>query len=475
MAEILAQLKALEPTFAELLTIICAPGLSLGVLYHGKIIHTANFGRQDSIDPTPPNDNTIYRAVSLTKALTSSAVALLVEEGILDWDVPIREYLPVFSRRTDDDIGQKTTLRDLLCHLTGLPNADFLFGQQYGTFLMPRSQIVRLTTFLEAVRPFREKFLYSQWNYGLVTEVVEAVTGTTLGSYIKDTILDPLSMGRTTLSKPDDENVAVGHAIRNNGTPCNIIFPNMNDGVGLAGGFACKSSVKDLLLLYQGLLRAKQDQAETKLNRTHGLPFMHTNTIFSSHIGVGNNPEKLAYCLGLYRTKLPGPLSVASINSGLLGPKKLPVIGKNSPGLEIFHHTGNMPGFLASAFLVPSTQSAVVVLTNALPFMDPTDLVGQLILSVLIGEELPTNFIALAKTARANGLNAYAILTTAVNSRKTTKPPRFPLTAYEGSYWNAAGNFRLTIVAHGAGLLMKVQDSPENTYHLEPWGGDTFC
>ena len=100
---------------------------------------------------------------------------------------------------------------------------------------MPRSEIVRLTTFLEAVRPFREKFLYSQWNYGLVTEVVEAVTGMTLGSYIKDNILDPLSMRRTTLGKPGDENVAVGHAARNNGTPCDIGFPDMNDdGVGLA-------------------------------------------------------------------------------------------------------------------------------------------------------------------------------------------------------------------------------------------------
>ena len=226
MAEILAQLKALEPTFAELLTINGAPGLSLGVLYHGKIIHTAHFGEQASLDPTPPNDDTIYRAISLTKALTSSAVALLVEEGMLDWDVPIQEYLPVFSRRTDD-VGQKTTLRDLLCHRTGLPNADFLFEQQYGTFLMPRSEIVRLTTFLEAVRPLREKFRYSQWNYGLVTEVVEAVTDTTLGSYIKDTILDPLSMGRTTLGTLDDENVAVGHAIRNNGNPCKTVFPNM--------------------------------------------------------------------------------------------------------------------------------------------------------------------------------------------------------------------------------------------------------
>lgn len=477
MPELIEQLKALEPTFAELLAISCAPGLSLGVLHHGEIIHTAHFGRRDSLVSTPPNDDTIYRVASLTKALTSSAVALLVEEGTLDWDTPIREYLPAFCRRTDE-IGRKTTLRDLLSNRTGLPNADYMFGQQYGEFLMPRSELVRITTFFEAVRPFREKFFYSQWNYGLVTEVVEAVIGTTLGSYIKDNILDPLAMRRTTLGRLHDENVATGHAPYNDGTPCKISFPNMNDGVGLAGGFAGKSSVKDLLLLYQGLLKAKQDQAETKLNYTPGLPFMHTNTIFSSHIGVGTSAEKLAYCLGWYRTQLPGPLSVASINSGLLGPKKLPITGKSSPGLEIYHHTGNIPGFLASAFLIPSTESAVVVLANALPFMDPTDLVGQLILSVLIGEKPGTNFVPLAKTARANGLGAYVALTTAVNKRKNTRPPRLPLTAYEGRYWNAAENFCLTIAAcgamKGAGLLMKVQDAPRTTYYLKPYDGDTF-
>ena len=477
MTELAEQLKALEPTFEKLLAVSCAPALSLGVFYHGEIIHTAHFGRRDHLDPTPPNDDTIYRVASLTKALTSSAVGLLVQEGTLDWDVPIREYLPVFARRTDE-IGQKTTLRDLLSHRTGLPNADYMFGQQHGDFLMPRSEIVLLTTFFEAVKPFRKKFFYSQWNYGLVTEVVEAVTGTTLGSYIKDNILHPLGMYRTTLGRLDDENVVAAHAPRNDGTPCKVTFPNMNDGIGLAGGFAGKSSVKDLLLLYQGLLEAKQDQAETKSNRTPGLPFTHTNTIFSPHIGVATSVEKLAYCLGLYRTKLPGSLSVASINSGLLGSGKLPIFGKSSPGLEIYHHTGNIPGSIASTFLVPSTQSGVVVLANALPFMDPTDLVGQLILSVLIGEEPATNFVSLAKMARTNMLAAYTALTAAVNKRKTTNPPRFPLRAYEGRYWNVAGNFCLTVTAcgalEGAFLQMKVQDSPRNIYHLQPYDGDTF-
>ena len=137
-----------------------------------------------------------------------------------------------------------------------------------------------------------------------------------------------------------------------------------------------------------------------------------------------------------------------------------------------------MPGFLASTFLIPSTQTAIVVLANALPFMDPTNLVGQLILSVLIGEKPATDFVPLAKLARANGLGAYAVLTAAVKKRKTGKPPRLPLMAYEGRYRNAAENFRLTITAcgaiEGAGLLMKVQDAPQTNYRVKPYDGDTF-
>lgn len=115
MAELIEQLKALELAFAELLTISCVPALFLGVLHHGEIIHTAHLGRRNHLHPTPPNNDTIYRVASLSKALTTSAVGLLVEEGTLDWDVSVREYLPAFARRTDK-VGQKTTLRDLSSH-----------------------------------------------------------------------------------------------------------------------------------------------------------------------------------------------------------------------------------------------------------------------------------------------------------------------------------------------------------------------
>ena len=179
----------------QILAIIGSPGLSLGVLRQGNIAHTAHFGRRDCSDPVPPNDDTVYRVASLTKVLTSSTVALLVDKGILSWDTLIREYFPTFGQRSDE-LGQKATLKDLLANLIGLAVADFLWGQRYGEFLLPRSELVRTTIFLEAVKPFRKKFFYTRWNYGLVTEVVEAVTGKMLGSYIKEKTLDPMEMRR---------------------------------------------------------------------------------------------------------------------------------------------------------------------------------------------------------------------------------------------------------------------------------------
>lgn len=110
--------------------------------------------------------------------------------------------------------------------------------------------------------------------------------------------------------------------------------------------------------------------------------------------------------------------------------------------------------------------------------MDPTDFVGQLALSILIGEEPKSNYVSLSKMAPANGLDAYAALIARVSKGKTSKPPNFPLRAYQGCYWNAAQSFYLEITATAnlkrARLVMQVQKSSLNTYHLEPYDGDTF-
>lgn len=474
MAELIRKLELLEPIISEILAISGSPGLSLGVLHQGNIVHKAHFGRRDISNPFPPDDNTIYRIWSLTKPLTVGVVASLVEEGILEWDTPIREYLPEFGQRKDE-IGQKATLADLLSNRTGLAIAHLMWLQQYGEFVLPKSEVVRMSCFMPVVRPFRETFVYSNWNYGLLTEVVEKVTEKNLGVLIKEKILDPLAMKRTTLGIPNGENVAYPHAVRNNGTPCRILHVNDSESTGLAGGGSGKSTINDVLIMYQSLISAYNHQLRTESTSTPGSPFKQMTTVFAPHVAIGKSHiEHQSYCFGMYRTRLPGILGVASLNRGFLGSKDMPSFGTNLPNLEVFHHTGNLPGGLASAFLIPSFESAIVVLTNAIGLIDPTDLVGQLIASVLLGEKSNVNYVHLSKVARRASLDSYLMLAKTLVKGKTTKPPQHAPDAYEGDYWNAAGNFVLSISAQAGGLLMTVQRKPRVSYILLPYDGDTF-
>jgi CubicO group peptidase (beta-lactamase class C family) len=355
--------------------------------------------------------------------------------------------------------------------------ADALWGQQLGEFLIPRSEIVHTACHLDAIKPFRGSFFYSQWNYALVTEIVERVTGQSFGTYVKEKILQPLSMHRTSFMRQEGENTALPYVVDDDRTPHRIPALNMTDETGFAGAMAARSSIKDLLSLYRSLLFAFKQQSDHDIDSTEGSPFAQVRTIFSPYSEVGSrNIDDVAYCLGLYRTRLPNNLGIASINNLILGSRRMPRAGTSSTGsgLEVYHHTGNVPGYFASAFLIPSTESAIVVLTNSFPFMDPTDFVAQLLLSHLLGEKPPHHLLELCKIGQARLRASYEALADQLERHKTAQPPQFRLAAYEGDYFNAAGNFVLSITMQGKGLLMTVQNMPLTKYQLLPYDGNTF-
>ncbi|KAF2797964.1 beta-lactamase/transpeptidase-like protein [Melanomma pulvis-pyrius CBS 109.77] len=447
------QIQRLNPTISRLLALSGSPRLSVGVLHCGAVVHTAHFGRHDVNHPTPPNDDTIYHIVSLVKLLTASSIAWLVHDGTLEWDTPIRDYLPEFGKRTDE-IGQRATVRDLLSMRTGIAVSHASFGLQLGESLLARSETVRTACSLNAVAPFREQFIYSQWNYGLITDVVEEVTGNSFGTFVERTLLGRLKMDRTIFDTIQNENrgrnISKAHAVRNNGTACTIIEPGWTDESGFAGAGGCKASLHDLLRMYQSFLSACTHQEKNGVDYTPGSPWAHTRTILEPHVRIGSSDiNNLSYCLGLYRSKLPANLSVASLNQQMLGAARVPIpqFGLNNGDLKVYHHTGAVPGFHASMFMVPSTESAVVILTNSIPLMDPTDFAAQLILSVLIGETPSEHkYLELAEIARPLQVVGYKRLAAALDKKKTGIPPPFALSKtnymllpYDGNtfYWKA--------------------------------------
>ncbi|CAI6336234.1 unnamed protein product [Periconia digitata] len=479
MSEITQKLQALGPQINRIAQISGTPGLSLGVVHNGNVVHTAHFGRRNSDDAVSSNDDTLHSMASLTKIITASAIAQLVHKGKLDWDTPIREYLPEFRIR-QDEAGLKATIRDLLSLRTGISPANTYWGFQNNEALLDRSQNVAMSAYIGTSKPYGQ-FVYSQWNYALLADVVKHVTGIPIEQYISQNIFRPLNMARSSFGALDDSeiNVAHTHCTHDDGTSSRK--PDASSGAvasGLAAAGGARCSMKDYLIFVQALLQSYKAQVEGDVDSTPDSIFPLLRTIFTPHVGMGppgrSGIDYVAYCLGIYRTKLPGMLSLASSNFYYtLGKKHLRVYGKSLAGTEVFHHSGTSLGHSGAMFLVPSTQTAVVSFTNSQPLMDPVDFVAQLALSVLLGEAPSVDFVKAAELARSITLSNYKLLEQAVDKGKTGIPPTKPLAAYQGDYYNAIHNFVMSVTVDGEGLDVRMQHG-KSGFSLLPYDGDTF-
>ncbi|KAF2647618.1 beta-lactamase/transpeptidase-like protein [Lophiostoma macrostomum CBS 122681] len=495
---IVSQLEAHTSPIRNILGTSGCPGLSIGAFHSGSIVHTQHFGCKD-IESEPletPDDDTVYYIASVSKIIAVCALGTLIQEGILGWDVPIREYLSEFRKR-NDDLGQKTTLRDLAANITGLSPAVTFGMHMYGERVLPKTEFARLIAHMEPVSPFRSGFMYAAWNYVLIQAITERVTGEDFGTMVDRKILKPLGMKRSTFETPLSTNIMSAHGTLNNGS-CHRISINktnkFDSETGLSAVMGGKSTMREMLLIFSSLLAAYVHQRDNAVDTTPNSPFVQLRTIFSPHVAVPpSDIQAQAYCLGIYRSQLPAVLSRASMNYAFLKTSSLPIFGNSDThiaGTEVFHHTGNHPGFYASMFLAPASQTGVICLTNATPLVDPTDFAAQMWLATLLSPRPHTvsthmhmpDFENMAKqVARAN-IGAFERVARYLESKKSDIRPSLPLEKYEGVYTNTVGNLRYKVSmaeeidgdGDAEGLLFAPLDTKLTRYELKPWDGDTF-
>lgn len=473
------RLEQSRPLIEELFKLSGSPGLSLGVLHEGSLAFTAHFGRRQASNPAAPNDDTLYNVASITKLMTAGVVSNLVEQGLIDWDAPIRQYLPEFGDRRDC-IGQYATVVDLLANRTGLSAQNTFWGVMNEDIISDRDQIPRSACHIPAIGEFRNTFVYSSWGYALVTSVIERVTGKPFSACVEEFIFRPLGMRRSTTNPPDVGNTVSKHWVGLDGVGHEFLWSDYrgwSDDTGFGGAVAARSSTKDLLVMYQSLLYAFDHQTKNDVDSTPNSPFKYTRRILRPHIGVGEAPpDTQGYCLGTYRTRLPGDLSAASYNSILVRKKKFFEFGTANPGRIIFHQVATFTGYNGSMFLDPQSQSAIFVLVNSLPLFDVTDIVGRLLLGTIIGEQHKLDFVELAKSVKSANALLYDYYRASLRKMKTEQSPSFPLKEYEGDYWNKDRIICYTVYAkNDSQLCAAVKGSRFTAYILVPWGGDTFC
>jgi CubicO group peptidase (beta-lactamase class C family) len=168
------------------------PGCAIGVVRRNRTLSTRGFGLRDLKNGLQVTETTAFRIGSCTKAFTATAIGILVGEGKLEWDTPVREYVPSF-RMKDPVATERTTLRDILAHRTGLSqHSDVWFGSS-----LAREQLLKKLPRLEPVREFRTGFEYSGLLYAVAGLVIERVTGKTWEEFTQQRLFDPLGMSRS--------------------------------------------------------------------------------------------------------------------------------------------------------------------------------------------------------------------------------------------------------------------------------------
>ena len=173
------------------------PGLSVVAVRNGKTVFKDGFGVEKIGGRRRVGSNTLFPADSLSKTFTAVLGAMLVDEGLLKWNEPVRELLPDF-RLQDPVATARCTLKDLLAHRSGLGRRDALW---YRRGLKAQDLLTSLA-FLKPKGAFRDRFDYSNLGYMLVGMMEEKTAGMSWDHLLSRRILQPLRMAGTQTSVP---------------------------------------------------------------------------------------------------------------------------------------------------------------------------------------------------------------------------------------------------------------------------------
>jgi CubicO group peptidase (beta-lactamase class C family) len=193
-------MQKLDAYYEQVLKDWDLPGMAIGIVKDGELIFSKGYGVMEVGKPGAPDQNTLFAIASNTKAFTGSMLAMLVQEGKVSWNDPVRMYLPWFEVY-DPWVSNEATIRDLLSHRIGL--GTFSGDVVWYKSDLTAKEIVGAAKYLPKAFDFRSGYGYSNLMYLAAGLVIEEVTGKSWMDNVQERILDPLGMGRTIVSPAD--------------------------------------------------------------------------------------------------------------------------------------------------------------------------------------------------------------------------------------------------------------------------------
>ncbi|MGE3465365.1 MAG: serine hydrolase [Pyrinomonadaceae bacterium] len=303
------------------------PGMSLAIVKDGEVIFMKGLGYKDFENKVPVTADTQFAIGSATKAFTALSVLMSADEGKLSLDDSPKKLLPYF-KMYDPDTDKNITIRDLLCHTSGLNRTDLAMI----TGKLTRAELIQVVAQAKPTAKLREKFQYQNIMFTAAGELVTQAQGMPWEKFVPDRIFKPLGMSNSNMSIAEMERAkdhSLGYSYNFDTKETRKLPFRAIDQVGPAGSI--NSSARDMaewikFVLNKGTVDGKRLVSEKGFDEWLK-PQMKMNDAGTTNYGLGWMLQKWN-------------------------------------GLDVVQHGGNIDGFNSMVAMIPEKKLGFVMLTN---------------------------------------------------------------------------------------------------------------
>ena len=344
LINVIAQTKPINAKQIDSLTELVlktfnVPGIAVGVVKDGKLIHAKGYGVANLNTGKKVDEHTLFGVASNSKAMTAAVLGQLVDEGKIKWDDRVTDYIPEF-KMYDPYVTDAFTIRDLLTHRSGLGlgAGDLMMFPDGSNFT--KKDIIHNVRYLKPVSAFRTKYDYDNNLYIVAGEVAERVSGIKWEDLVEQRIMKPLGMQKSAASLyrlKDNSNGVRPHAPVNG--QLQVLDIDWSESANAAGGIW--SNVTDWSKWVIAQMNRGKYGEDLKNNLFSEEVHEETwtpQTVIKAGTAAPYNTHFAAYGLGWFLSDVKGYKQVT--------------------------HTGGLAGMVTQVVMFPELQLGIIVFTN---------------------------------------------------------------------------------------------------------------
>ncbi|MFQ5926567.1 MAG: serine hydrolase [Terriglobia bacterium] len=396
-----ANLEGLDEFIVRVMKEWKVPGLALAIVKDGEVIHAKGYGYRDVEKKLAVTPRTLFAIGSITKSFTVTALGILADEGKLDWDKPVREYLPDF-RLYDPVASAQMTPRDLVTHRSGLPRHD---GLWYGSDFT-RKQMYQRLRYLKPSKPFRSTWQYQNLMFMTAGYLAGQLGGMKWEEVVRQKILEPLGMARSNFSvnasQQADDFALPYRKVKEEVKK--VPFRNI-DEVGPAGSI--NSTVEEMIRYVQFHINKGKQGDKQLLSKGNAEQMQTPQMVMPGTIQydeLGHTSYGMGFAVSSYR------------------------------GQKLVSHGGGIDGFISLLSFMPRKKIGLIVLTNLSGNNPVPAVVTRNVYDRLLGLE-EVDWVSRIKEQQKKAEQARAeAKKKGYTERKKGTSPSHPLADYAGNY-----------------------------------------